>query len=41
MIVDTYLAHRTSKDERFVDYVRRAGLEPFKIALYGQEEYVI
>jgi sulfite reductase (NADPH) hemoprotein beta-component len=41
VIVDTYMAHRTSKDERFVDYVRRAGLQPFKIALYGQEEYTI
>jgi sulfite reductase (NADPH) hemoprotein beta-component len=41
VIVDTYLAHRTSKDERFIDYVRRAGLESFKTALYGQEEFTI
>ncbi|MGL4404941.1 MAG: nitrite/sulfite reductase, partial [Notoacmeibacter sp.] len=28
VIVDTYLANRASKEERFVDYVRRKGLEP-------------
>jgi sulfite reductase (NADPH) hemoprotein beta-component len=38
VIVDTYMAHRTSKDERFIDYVRRAGLGPFKQALYGSVE---
>jgi sulfite reductase (NADPH) hemoprotein beta-component len=37
IIVDTYLENRTSKAERFVDYVRRAGLAPFKTALYGAD----
>ena len=33
-LTDTYLAIRTG-DERFVDTVRRAGLDPFKEALYA------
>ncbi len=37
IIIDTYLENRTSKAERFVDYVRRAGLAPFKTALYGAD----
>jgi sulfite reductase (NADPH) hemoprotein beta-component len=40
VIVNTYMANRTSKDERFIDYVRRAGLAPFKQALYGAVEEV-
>jgi sulfite reductase (NADPH) hemoprotein beta-component len=38
VIVSTYMANRISKDERFIDYVRRAGLTPFKQALYGAVE---
>ena len=42
IIVDTYMANRLSPNERFIDYVRRAGLDPFKTALYGAaEEYAI
>jgi sulfite reductase (NADPH) hemoprotein beta-component len=40
VIVSTYMANRISKDERFIDYVRRAGLAPFKNALYGAVEEV-
>ncbi|MCU0830872.1 MAG: nitrite/sulfite reductase [Rhizobiaceae bacterium] len=35
VIVSTYMSNRASKEERFIDYVRRAGLTPFKQALYG------
>jgi sulfite reductase (NADPH) hemoprotein beta-component len=38
VIVNTYMANRASRDERFIDYVRRAGLSPFKQALYGNVE---
>jgi sulfite reductase (NADPH) hemoprotein beta-component len=34
-IINTYLANRTGKGERFLDYVRRVGVDPFKEALYG------
>jgi sulfite reductase (NADPH) hemoprotein beta-component len=34
-IINTYLTNRTGKGERFLDYVRRAGVDPFKEALYG------
>ena len=34
-VVDTYLEHRTSPEERFVDTYRRLGKAPFKQALYG------
>ncbi|HJT14239.1 MAG TPA: nitrite/sulfite reductase, partial [Dongiaceae bacterium] len=34
-IINTYLANRSGKGERFLDYVRRAGVDPFKEALYG------
>ncbi|WP_119300957.1 nitrite/sulfite reductase [Dongia deserti] len=34
-IINTYLANRTDRSERFLDYVRRAGVDPFKEALYG------
>ena len=34
-IVDAYLAHRTSKQETFLDAWRRLGQQPFKEALYG------
>ena len=34
-VLRTYVDNRESPDERFIDYVRRAGLEPFKERLYG------
>jgi sulfite reductase (NADPH) hemoprotein beta-component len=34
-IINTYLANRTDRSERFLDYVRRVGVDPFKEALYG------
>ena len=34
-IIQTYLANRTGRGERFVDYYRRVGMDPFKEALYG------
>jgi sulfite reductase (NADPH) hemoprotein beta-component len=34
-IINVYLANRTDRGERFLDYVRRAGMDPFKEALYG------
>ena len=34
-IVETYLANRTGRDERFLDTYRRIGIDPFKEALYG------
>jgi sulfite reductase (NADPH) hemoprotein beta-component len=34
-IINVYLANRTDRSERFLDYVRRAGTDPFKEALYG------
>jgi sulfite reductase (NADPH) hemoprotein beta-component len=35
-VVDTYLGLRLSRDETFLEAVRRVGLPPFKEALYGQ-----
>lgn len=34
-LIETYLAHRDSDAERFVDVVRRIGIEPFKEQVYG------
>ena len=34
-LIDTYLSRRDSEHERFIDAVRRIGLEPFKEAVYG------
>jgi sulfite reductase (NADPH) hemoprotein beta-component len=34
-VLDHYLVIRTSPDERFLDTVRRVGLGPFKLAVYG------
>ncbi len=34
-VLRTYIERRESADERFIDYVRRAGLAPFKEQLYG------
>ena len=33
-----YLAHRVSEDERFVDVVRRIGIQPFKDRVYGNAD---
>ncbi|MGD9943785.1 MAG: nitrite/sulfite reductase [Burkholderiaceae bacterium] len=35
-LIGVYLTGRESDDERFVDYVHRVGLEPFKEAVYAQ-----
>lgn len=35
-ILRTYIDNRESPDERFLDYVRRAGFSPFKERLYGK-----
>ncbi|MDQ0469002.1 nitrite/sulfite reductase [Labrys wisconsinensis] len=35
-VVDTYLGLRQSREETFLEAVRRVGLAPFKEALYGQ-----
>ena len=34
-LIDLYLARRDSPEERFVDVVRRIGIEPFKEHVYG------
>ena len=34
-VVNAYLEHRTSPEERFLDTYRRLGKAPFKQALYG------
>ena len=34
-LVETYLAHREAETERFIDVVRRIGIEPFKERVYG------
>ncbi len=35
-VLRTYVDNRESADERFLDYVRRAGFAPFKERLYGK-----
>ncbi len=37
-LVHVYLAHRESEVERFVDVVRRLGVEPFKEAVYANAD---
>ena len=37
-LIETYLEHRDSDAERFVDVVRRIGIEPFKADLYGHPD---
>jgi sulfite reductase (NADPH) hemoprotein beta-component len=37
-LVETYLAHRDSDAERFVDVVHRIGIEPFKARVYGDPD---
>jgi sulfite reductase (NADPH) hemoprotein beta-component len=34
-LIDVYLANRDSDAERFIDVVRRIGIEPFKEHVYG------
>jgi sulfite reductase (NADPH) hemoprotein beta-component len=34
-LIETYLARRDSEAERFIDVVRRIGIEPFKESVYG------
>ena len=34
-VLDRYLVIRESPDERFLDTLRRVGLDPFKVAVYG------
>jgi sulfite reductase (NADPH) hemoprotein beta-component len=34
-LIQTYLARRDSEAERFIDVVRRIGIEPFKESVYG------
>ena len=34
-LIDIYLEQRDSEDERFIDVVRRIGIEPFKERVYG------
>ncbi len=34
-LIETYLARRDSEAERFIDVVRRIGIEPFKEKVYG------
>jgi sulfite reductase (NADPH) hemoprotein beta-component len=35
-LLDCYVARRESDDERFIDVVRRIGLDPFKETVYGK-----
>ena len=37
-LIATYLARRESEVERFIDLVRRIGLEPFKEQVYGKSD---
>src|SRR5216683_3087523 len=37
-LIDTYLEHRDSEAERFVDVVQRIGIEPFKERVYGNAD---
>jgi len=34
-LIEVYLAQRESEEERFIDAVRRVGIEPFKEYVYG------
>jgi len=37
-LIDVYLAHRDSEAERFIDVVRRIGIDPFKEHVYGAHQ---
>jgi sulfite reductase (NADPH) hemoprotein beta-component len=39
-LINVFLAHRDSEHERFIDTVRRVGIEPFKEAIYGDPHQV-
>ncbi|HEY5291936.1 MAG TPA: nitrite/sulfite reductase, partial [Burkholderiales bacterium] len=36
-LIEVYLAGRESEEERFIDTVRRIGIEPFKDYVYGTD----
>ena len=38
-LIETYLEHRDSEAERFVDVAQRIGVEPFKEAVYGKADH--
>ena len=37
-LIECYLSHRDSDAERFIDVVRRVGVEPFKESVYGNAD---
>jgi sulfite reductase (NADPH) hemoprotein beta-component len=37
-LIQTYLEHRESEEERFVDCVHRIGIEPFRESVYGRAD---
>jgi sulfite reductase (NADPH) hemoprotein beta-component len=36
-LIEVYLDRRESEEERFIDTVRRIGIEPFKEYVYGTD----
>ena len=40
-LIECYLARRDSEAERFIDVVRRVGVEPFKESVYGKADQSI
>jgi sulfite reductase (NADPH) hemoprotein beta-component len=36
-LIEVYLAEREGEEERFIDTVRRIGIEPFKDYVYGTD----
>ena len=39
-LIELYLLRRDSEEERFIDVVRRIGIEPFKEHVYGSPHQV-
>ena len=37
-LIDCYIAHRAHEEERFIETVRRIGLDPFKEYVYGKAD---
>jgi sulfite reductase (NADPH) hemoprotein beta-component len=37
-LVECYLSYRDSDAERFIDVVRRVGVDPFKVSIYGNAD---
>jgi sulfite reductase (NADPH) hemoprotein beta-component len=37
-LIEYYLEHRDSPEERFIDVVQRIGIEPFKKHIYGDPD---